>query len=314
MQSTHKTKETETHASSYWIIFFILLALWIAGLIISQEVRDISAKAWSFIISDWQVFGAFMTLVFFTIVWTFFEGVSSFLHYIYLTHPDSYFYVKHALRFIIISFFALLVILRYITIWDFQDAFLYVTAGAFTALLCAIWFRGSNYTNIVKKDIERTAENMKRSDYYDYFYVRFDQVILVSAIIGASLIFMWYYLSRTVSWIVEFVDVVLPQFITNPVIFVLFVSLLCVTIFSPVFQFLADYLPPLAGRKTLSIQTKARIKKVRAWSLGFLACVLFIKLVPGFNIASWGKDLLSLGTLLLSWLISTYRNKILHSK
>lgn len=302
------------NSSAYWIIFIFTITIYIAALIVSDFVRQMTLQALGFIFSDWQVFAAFITVFFFYIAWTMIEGIAKFTLFLYLRYPRTYAYLKQATRTGIISYFLTCLLFRYITIWDFEDIWLYVSSAVLSGVFLFMYFRSPRFKKSVMNSLEKKQANLDRADYYQHFYIRFEQVILVAAIVGGSLIFMFYYGTGTVPWITELVDVVIPGFFTNPFILVLFIMLTCVTLFNPLFEFLADLLPPLLGQKALSYQTKLRIKRARIWSLLFLVIVLIIKLIPSWEIDPWAKDLLSIIALFLSWAISMYRNKLLHSK
>jgi hypothetical protein len=303
------TEDYQKLISPYWVIFIFIVVFWGIACLLSPQVAYFSARLFELIFSNWESAGAFMSLVFMTVGWAFLELFFRIILYFRLSYPNLSAFSVRATRFVVMVLFAFIVAFRYISIWDYDEIPLYIIAGGLTAFISILYLRSQHFKARVLASIEFYKKQKTRKDFYEYFYLKVEKIILIALFSGMVFIFLWLNAYSDVAWIKEFTTSLGEQLLTNPFMLVLFIFVIMMTFFMPLLKLLSDLLPAFA-LDILSYQTKKRIKKIRFWTLIFLVILVVMRLIPQWEIPDWIKNVLavagSISIYIVSRLISLY--------
>lgn len=295
----------EKIASGFWILFIFLLVFWFVLYLLSPEIRFWSNFFFSWIFKDWQLTIAFFTLMFITIGWTMIEGLFKLIFYMRVAYNDKFFIVTKAIRFLLITYFIMLIFFRYVTIWDFDNWELYIFSLALLGVSSFIFFK-SRFFN---QQIIKMRKSISSKD-FKYIYIPIEKVILSAVLAGAFFIYLFFYFVEKTPWVVEFTDMLLTQLLVNPVIITLAICMVIFIFFTPLLQIVIDLLPSFTI-KILSDQMKDRIRSIKIWTLVFMVITLVIKSLPFWNLPDYVEVILSFVLLLVSWLVSRKSNLVM---
>jgi len=281
------TDDFERLMSPWWILFIAIFVTWGVASLLIPVVAEVSIWIFSYIFKDWYLLTAFVSLVAISIGWSILEGFFKFSLYLRLAHPNLAAYTIKIIQFIVIVLFITLIFFRYITIFDFDSIYLYIISVTITALISALYFRSKRFENRIKKSISLYYNQRNRDDFYKYFYIKIEYVLLIALFSGIVFIFLWLSAYGDVAWIKQFTSMLSDQLLHNPFIAILFSLIITFTFFAPLMQLISELLPVFA-LDILSYQQKHTIKRVRKWTLFYFLLAVFWRIIlPLWNIDLW---------------------------
>jgi len=271
-------KPWDKHTDPWWIV---VAGFVIIGVILGFAFKEVSSLYWTmgaYIVSDFQLIIAFFLFFGVTIGWMCIKSACRIFMYIRRRAQGQDFDKKFLVfgRFFSGSVLFLMILFRYVTIWDFFNWELYLMVGSIELLLLIIFFK----TGFGKFLVEHTkSRGITLSEDNKRLYVPYEVVFSLFVVIGMIIVMVYYYFlgpAMNVLWVKEFVDSILMQFLVNP----LFGICIGMLVISTVLYWLVKllyYLGVYASYEVQSDDTAKKVKRTRIWSLVFIFALLTIK-------------------------------------